>query len=72
MATYALQNTLESRDDQVQNRLPHAVLILAGGTAKRLGGVSKPDYKIGPSRLIAVSYTHLTLPTIAAEGRCRW
>ncbi|WP_311519164.1 respiratory nitrate reductase subunit gamma, partial [uncultured Actinomyces sp.] len=59
MATYALQNTLESRDDQVQNRLPHAVLILAGGTAKRLGGVSKPDYKIGPSRLIDIALAEI-------------
>lgn len=36
-------------------RLPEAVLVLAGGTAQRLGGVSKPDYKIGPSRLIDIA-----------------
>ncbi|WP_072342513.1 molybdenum cofactor guanylyltransferase [Actinomyces urinae] len=34
--------------------LPDAVIVLAGGTAKRLGGVSKPDYKIGNARLIDI------------------
>lgn len=34
--------------------LPDAVIVLAGGTAKRLGGVSKPDYKIGRLRLIDI------------------
>lgn len=32
--------------------VPDAVVILAGGTAKRLGGVSKPDYRVGGTRLI--------------------
>ena len=32
--------------------MPDAVVILAGGTAKRLGGVSKPDYQVRDTRLI--------------------
>ena len=32
--------------------VPDAAVILAGGTAKRLGGVSKPDYLVGGTRLI--------------------
>ncbi|WP_279106794.1 molybdenum cofactor guanylyltransferase [Mobiluncus curtisii] len=32
--------------------IPDAAVILAGGTAKRLGGVSKPDYRVGGARLI--------------------
>ncbi|NMW89677.1 molybdenum cofactor guanylyltransferase [Mobiluncus curtisii] len=32
--------------------VPDAAVILAGGTAKRLDGVSKPDYRVGGTRLI--------------------
>lgn len=32
--------------------VPDAAVILAGGTAKRLDGVSKPDYRVGDTRLI--------------------
>lgn len=59
MAAHAPQTTLGSRNGEVRKRLPHAVLILAGGTAKRLGGVSKPDYKIGPSRLIDIALAEI-------------
>lgn len=31
-----------------------AIIILAGGTARRLGGVSKPDYRIGGNRLLDI------------------
>ena len=59
-------------DHDMTNRRLDAV-ILAGGCAHRLGGVSKANLRVGTRRLLdvvldavdgAVSYTHLTLPTI--------
>ncbi len=36
-----------------------AVIILAGGTGRRLGGVSKPDYRVAGQRLIDILFTEL-------------
>lgn len=44
-----------------------AVIILAGGTAKRLGGVSKPDFIVSGERLIDMVLAEVTTaaPTIS-------
>ncbi|MGV9190945.1 molybdenum cofactor guanylyltransferase [Arcanobacterium canis] len=39
--------------------LPHAVVILAGGTGKRLGGASKPDYPVAGKRLLDIQLTEI-------------
>lgn len=36
-----------------------AIIILAGGTAARLGGISKPDFRVGGERLIDILFDHL-------------
>ena len=59
MTIHTRQNALGSSGGEVRKRLPEAVLVLAGGTAKRLGGVSKPDYKIGPLRLIDIALAEI-------------
>lgn len=48
------KNRLVRRDDGF-----HAVMILAGGTGRRLGGVSKPDVRIGGRRLIDLCIDNL-------------
>lgn len=40
--------------------LPQAVIILAGGTGKRLGGVSKPDYRVAGRRLLDLALEEIT------------
>lgn len=39
--------------------LPQAAIILAGGTGRRLGGVSKPDFRINGTRLIDILLAEL-------------
>lgn len=45
-----------------------AVIILAGGTGRRLGGVSKPDYRVAGQRLIDILFAELEAAGFA--GRC--
>ncbi|MDO5034586.1 MAG: NTP transferase domain-containing protein [Actinomycetaceae bacterium] len=55
--------------------VPEAVVILAGGTAVRLGGVSKPDYKVGARRLIDIVFDELDtagfsgIPVVVAPSK---
>lgn len=43
------------------------IIILAGGTARRLGGVSKPDFKVAGRRLIDILFDQLDI--IGFTGR---
>ena len=45
-----------------------AIIILAGGTAARLGGVSKPDFKVGGRRLIDILFDQLDAIGFAGEA----
>lgn len=44
-----------------------AIIILGGGTAARLGGVSKPDYLVGGKRLIDHLFEQLRLTGFAGQ-----
>lgn len=46
----------------------HAAIILAGGTAKRLGGISKPDFQIAGQRLLDIVHHELLAQSVAPTG----
>lgn len=45
----------------------HTAIILAGGTARRLGGVSKPDYNVAGRRLLDIVLDELDMHNVPAE-----
>ncbi|MDO5747245.1 MAG: NTP transferase domain-containing protein [Actinomycetaceae bacterium] len=72
MTSFSVNSPASSCDKFVDAPLKahlRAVIILAGGTGKRLGGVSKPDIKIAGKRLLDHCLDHLphnTQPIVIA------